>query len=226
MRSRWGADFITTSPDARVPKCMVGLRTDTEILAERETLTGEVQARFDRQITSMKVNMKRIAQGHRDLESLPLGNPDVIKKKTWSRPILKTKPIRDARILTVNEASDKEERVMQIQAARIVRDAEILQRREIGEPTTTPPRPPTTTPPRPPTPEATPPPQAPTPRATTPEPSPELVASPTVFDEPPPSTAPPTLKREQRKRARAQSGFYKALQGGDSQEVRAKRAYK
>jgi hypothetical protein len=189
-----------------------------EILAERETLTGEAQARFDRQITSIKANMQRIAQGHRDLESLPLGNPDVIKKKTWSRPVLKTKPTRDARVLTTNEALDKEERTMQIQASRIVRDAEILQQREIGDPTATPPRPPT--------PEARPPPQAPTPRATTPEPSPEPIPSPTVFDEPPPSTAPPTLRREQRKRARAQSGFYKALQGGDSQEVRAKRAYR
>jgi hypothetical protein len=112
----------------------------------------------------------------------------------------------------------KEERVMQIQALRIVRDAKIIQQREIGDPTAAPPQTPT--------PEARPPPQAPTPRATTPEPSPEPIPSPIIFDEPPPSTAPPTLGREQRKRARAQSGFYKALQGGDSQEVRAKRAYK
>jgi hypothetical protein len=152
----------------------------------------------------------------------------VIKKRTWSRPVLKTKPTRDARILTVNEALNKEETAMQIQASRIVRDAQILQQREIGDPTATPPRPPTpeARPPQAPIAEATPPPQAPTPRATTPEPSPERLPSLTVFDEPPPSTAPPTLGREQRKRARAQSGFYKALQGGDSQEVRAKRAYK
>jgi hypothetical protein len=162
--------------------------------------------------------MKRIAQGHRDLESLPLGNPDVIKKKTWSRPVLKTKPTRDARILTANEALDKQERVIQIQASRIATDAEIIQQYKIGNPTATPPRPPT--------PEARSPPQAPTLQATTPKPSPEPIPSLTVFDEPPPSTAPPTLKREQRKRARAQSGFYKALQGGDSQEARAKRAYR
>jgi hypothetical protein len=91
----------------------------------------------------MKANMKRIAQGHRDLESLPLGNPDVIKKKTWSRPILKTKPTRDARILTANEALDKQEKAMQIQASRIATDTEILQQHKIENPTVTPPRPPT-----------------------------------------------------------------------------------
>jgi hypothetical protein len=166
-----------------------------EILAERETLIGEIQTRFDRQITSMKANMKRIAQGHRDLESLPLGNPDVIKKKTWSRPVLKTKSTRDSRVLTVNEALDKEERAIQIQASKIVRDAEILQQREIEDPTAIPLRPST--------PEARSPPQAPTPRTSTPVPSRELTHSLTVFDEPPSSTAPPTSRREQRKRVRA-----------------------
>jgi hypothetical protein len=91
----------------------------------------------------------------------------------------------------------KEERVMQIQALRIVRDAKIIQQREIGDPTAAPPQTPT--------PEARPPPQAPTPRITTPEPSPELMPPLTVLNAPPPSTAPPTLGREQRKRARAQS---------------------
>jgi hypothetical protein len=36
----------------------------------------------------------------------------MIKKKIWSRPILKTKPTRDSQILTTNEALDKQERAM------------------------------------------------------------------------------------------------------------------
>jgi hypothetical protein len=187
-----------------------------EIMAERESLSGEAQARFDRQIAQVTATMKQAAQHHRTLEVLPLGNPKEIPKRTWTR----TKPTQSARALTANELGEKQQQeVLKVQAQE-ARDRVILQQRqqlETQDTITVVPKqvhtelqeilvPGTPLPP--------------------PEPLPPTVSEPLdeSFNLPPASTAPPAIVEGRAKRARAQSGYYRAVNNGNSQEMRQKRA--
>ena len=55
--------------------------------------------------------------------------PDAIPHNTWTKPIMKTKTTQDGRILTENEALDREDRATTKKIAAEVKDRAILQQR-------------------------------------------------------------------------------------------------
>jgi hypothetical protein len=177
-----------------------------EIWEEREKFSGdsEGQARFDRQIALAASNLKAAAEYHRTLEALPLGKPDKVPKKTWTR----TKPTQNARALTANECRAKLQQRVDTAQAQQARDALILQQRQEEEQHTpqvheqaTVQVPSTPTPPPPP-----PPPIQPAPRPPTPPPEPPSFELPL-------STAPPALEGPKTKRTRGKTLDFVALSG-------------
>ena len=180
----------------------------TEVMIEREGLTGEAQARFDRQITQATANLRRVAQSHRELEALPLGIPNEIPKRTWDR----TKRAQNTRALTANELSERQQKKQWKEQARQINDHRILQERteqlETQDTIVVAPRIQVSRTPTPP--PAT---------APTRVQSPSIIASPS----PPLSTAIPLQSEAPTKRARAASGYYAAMNSGDSQKAREKR---
>ena len=175
-----------------------------EIMAEREALSGEAQARFDRQIRQVTANMKQIAQSHRDLDALPLRNPEEIPKRTW----LRKKPTENSRALTANELGQKQQNDAEKAQAQQARDQAILQQRQrqqkqeilstvVVTPCVQVPQSLELQP-------------LPDPNPLPPQPSPTLQD---LLDAPPPSTAPAAITGEKRKRGRGKTVDYKALAG-------------
>jgi hypothetical protein len=76
-----------------------------DIWVIRNQLYPEEQDRFDRQPETQNVQLVEIAQRHLTLQTLPIGNPDLIPKRQFIQK--KTHGRADARGLTEPELADR-----------------------------------------------------------------------------------------------------------------------
>ena len=191
----WGQKQLLISPKKRS-----AVASWKEVMNIYEVLNDEGRARFERQIQAEHDKLRQIGISHQRLEALPMNLPDAVPKKTWTKPSLKAKPTKDGRILTANEAQDKLEMQARKEKTRREKDQAVIQRRQHI----------------PQSPEL---PSLPM-LESSPSPSPGPVSLPLPSE----STAPPAIEGARPKRPRAKSGFYSALNKGDSRETREKKA--
>lgn len=187
-------------------------------LTVRDTLQGVAQAQYDQAI--FRANRSLINEAHllQQWQSVPTEQITAVPKRGFLKPSKGTHGKTTARALTGTEIAEKQADQEEIAAKRAAkaatvvattaqsvapaRTAELLNEdpTELEVVPDTPPRAPPQAPP-----QALP--QAP--------PSPEIGL--------PASTAPPAMEGNRAKRARASTGYYSALQAGDSQDARDKR---
>jgi hypothetical protein len=84
-----------------------------DVMAVRERLRPEEQARFDFQYLRANAAAKELAEHHEKLSLIPISQPDAIPKKSWRKK--NTHDKANARGLTAAESSDRD----RIEAERI-----------------------------------------------------------------------------------------------------------
>ena len=103
--------FYTTTPKTLLlsPKKADAYTDLSKILQVCDTLPLEERNRYTRQIADSLKNLQHIGERHTKLASIPIGQPDIIPKRTFKRK----RPTENSRGLTANEIGEKEQQQQQ-----------------------------------------------------------------------------------------------------------------
>src|SRR5207248_10998319 len=102
---RWVPFYGQEQPNVLSPRRRDVYKAVQDVMAVRERLGPEEQARFDFQYLRANAAAKELAERHEELSLIPIGQPDAIPKKTWRK---KTHGKANAPGLTAAQSSDRD----------------------------------------------------------------------------------------------------------------------
>jgi hypothetical protein len=104
--NQWVPFYGQEQPNTLSPRRRDVYKAVQDVMAVRERLGPEEQARFDFQYLRANAAAKELAERHEELSLIPIGQPDAIPKKIWRKK--KTHGKANAPGLTAAQSSDRD----------------------------------------------------------------------------------------------------------------------